>query len=129
MLVVKTARDQGKFLNSLGQCSPGFEPPDHSEIVQFQTAHLTYRLFVIDRRPKLGRRVGIGKPSGHHPDHSERLIVEQNVLIYDQGIAAEAPLPQAPTEKNGWIGRRLVLIWREIASERGLNTKRRQHIP
>src|ERR1700677_81752 len=89
-------------------------------------ARHTRRFLVKSRRPKLDRCVGVGKPCRHHADHGVRLSIEQNALIHNQGTAAITPLPQPPAEKNCWIGRRAILIRREVAPQRELDAERRK---
>src|SRR4030095_2212487 len=69
-----------------------FEPPN--DIEGISSAVLGLRGRESDRRPYIRISPTEASARGHHTDHRELLIVEQDRLIENVRIAAEAPLPK-----------------------------------
>lgn len=116
MGVVDVAHDRRDFLCRLLTCDTGFQPSNHHELVVVNLGHLFGRFLVVCRKEDLHLLLRESKPARHHANDDVGFGIKIDFAADDGRVAAEAAFPKSPTEDDGTVGRRLVVLRREGAS-------------
>ncbi len=129
MGVVDAAHDRRDFLCGLLATDTGLQPSNHHEPVVVDLGHLLRRSLVVHRKEDLHLLLGKSKPTWHHANDGVRFRIQIDFAADDGRVTAKAAFPKRPTEDDGTVGGRLVVLRREGASDAGLDTERGEKVP
>src|SRR6202044_1714140 len=87
------------------------------------------RALVVWRKEDLHLLLGKSEPTRHHANDGVGFGIKIDFAADDGSVTREAAFPKSPTEDDGTVGGRLVVVRREGASDAGLDTERGEQVP
>ena len=113
MGVMDAAHDGRDFLCGLLTSDAGLQPSNDYEPVVADLAHLRGRSLVVHGKEDLHLLLGKSKPTRHHANHGVGFGIKIDFAADDGRVTTKAALPKRPTEDDGTVGGRLVVLRHE----------------